>query len=272
MTPQQLESLVLTDKVFHCALDDTIDILEEINKKADTLKSIFEVEVLALLKQFHDQYGATFSLYLFYELLDGFCLTQMTDKFKDEWQANSDWLKLSFHSRTRLPINVDYRVDYYLYFDKDYETAKKDFMDIKREILRFAGEEVWDNYPRTHFWSGNKETVKAWRDCGVGGLFFSYPGYPAMYFNDEELKQMWEKDFWYDRELDMLYIATNLKAPCMTVADVEKDLSMVNDRKIAEIFADDYNVVELKEQMETAIKWAVQNGYKPVFYESIFDN
>ena len=258
----------LTEKIYHCGLDDTIIVLEEINQKADQLDSIFDVEQLAIIKQFHQQYGAKFTLYLFYELLDGFNLSQMTDKFAAEWKANSDWLKLSFHAKTRKPSIVDY----YLYFDSDYKTALEDFKMIKKEILRFAGQECWDNYPRTHFGSGNKETVRAWQDCGIGGLFYAPRGLPSMYFDDEKLKEIWEKDFWYDSDVDMLYITTNIMLPCHTVDEVKEDLVAAKDRKILEIFADDYNIVELKEHMETAISWASQNGYKPAFHEEVFDN
>jgi hypothetical protein len=259
---------MLKDRVYHCALDDTIDVLEEINQKAGDLDSIFEVEVMALLKWFHEQYGAKFSLYLFYEKLGGFDLTQMTDKFADQWQANSDWLKMSFHSRTKKPGVVDY----YLYDKSDYETAKKDFVDIKKEILRFAGPQCWDNYPRTHFWSGTKDAVRAWRDCGVDGLFYSYPGYSALYFEKAQLEELWQKDFWYDPEMEMLFITTNVKLPCLSVDEVKQDLAGLKDRKILEIFADDYNLVELKEHMETAISWAAKNGFSPAFYEDVFDH
>ena len=258
----------LTEKVYHCGLDDTIVVLEEINQKADQLDSIFDVEVLGIIRQFHQQYGAKFTLYVFYELLDGFNLSQMTDRFADEWQANSDWLKLSFHAKTRKPSLVDY----YLYFDSDYETAFEDFQMIKKEILRFAGPQCWDNYPRTHFASGNRETVRAWRDCGVGGLFYGTHEDEAMYFDIEKIKELREKDCWYDSSADMLYITTNIKLPCHTVDEVKVDLAAAKDRNILEIFADDYNIVELKEHMETAISWASQNGYRPVFHEEVFDN
>ena len=264
----QFENLTLAQGVFHCALDDTIDVLEEINQKAQTLNSIFDVGVLALLKEFHDHYGATFSLYLFYEKTDGFNLSQMTDKFAQEWRRNSHWLRLSFHARTRKPEVVDY----YLYDHADYQTAKEDFEIIKHEILRFAGPQSWDNYPRTHFWSGTKQAVQAWRDCGVSGLFYSYPGYPAMYFDEPTLKQLWRKDFHYDCDIDMLFITTNVKLPCMTIAKVEQNLTRLTNRKIIEIFADDYNIIELKERMETALRWATENGFKPVFYDDIFDD
>ena len=91
-TSESIEMLVSDDRVYHCALDDTINVLEEINQKADDLRSIFDVEVMAILKQFHEQYGTKFSLYLFYEKLAGFNLSQMTDKFAGQWQENRHFI------------------------------------------------------------------------------------------------------------------------------------------------------------------------------------
>lgn len=258
---------MVMDKVYHCALDDTIDVLEELTRKATVVKSLFDVEVMDLLRTFHNRYGAKFSLYLFYEKLGTFNLSQVTDRFRREWEDNRDWLRLSFHARTKKPGVVDY----YLYTQAGYEQAREDFTLIKDEILRFAGPASWEDYPRTHFWSGTKHAVRAWRDCGVKGLFYSYPGYSAMYFSEAQLKELWRKDFWYDPELQMLYIATNVKLPCLTIPDVEKDLAGLMDRRIIEIFADDYNVLELKDHMETAIAWAVRNNYRSAFYEDVFD-
>ena len=256
---------LLKEKVYHCALDDTIDVLEEINKKAGDLQSIFDVEVMGILKKFHEEYGTKFSLYLFYEKKGGFNLSLMTDKFRAEWQKNSNWLKLSFHARIKKGISPDF-----YYRDADYQTARDDFILIKNEILRFAGPGSWDNYPRTHYWAGSREAVKAWRDCGIKGLYYSCPGYPALYFSEAELKNLWEKDFWYDPEMKLFFITTNVKLPCSTVAEIEKVLAGLDNRRIVEIFCDDYNLLELRAHMDKAIGWASAHGYRPVFYEEVF--
>jgi len=266
MKPERSFPQMSMDRVYHCGLDDTIDLLEEITRKSNSLRSIFDVEVLAVLRQFHEEYGAKFSLYLFYEKLGGFNLSEMTDKFRSEWQRNSDWLRLSFHARTKKPGVVDY----YLYDEADYQTAYADFQLIKAEILRFAGPEAWDNYPRTHFWSGTKDAVRAWKDCGIEGLFLSCPEFPMLYFNQSRLEKLWNCDYWYDDEMGMLYITTNVKLPYMTVDEVIRHLGGLEDRKIIEVFCDDYNLLELQEQMKTSIAWAVERQYQPVFYDEVF--
>ncbi len=258
---------LIVPKMFHAALDDTIEVLEEIHEKRDRIDSIFEVEVMRMLQDYHRRYGAVFTLYLFYEMGD-FNLSMMTDRFREEWIANSDWLRLSFHSRTRVPAITDF----YRYTERDYDTAKADFELIKGEILRFAGEPVWDNYPRTHFWSGNQETLRAWQDCGISGTFFSYPGYSAYDLSQEYLEKLWGKDYWIDPDLSLLLITTNVKLPCLSVADVAERLQALHQRdaRILEIFADDYNLVELAEHMESALAFAVEHDYQGMFYDQAF--
>lgn len=256
---------LLKEKVYHCALDDTIDVLEEISKKADDLQSIFDVEVMGVVKKFHEEYDTKFSLYLFYEKKGGFNLSLMPDKFRKEWEENSDWLKLSFHARTKKGISPDF-----YYREADYQTAQQDFQLIKNEILRFAGVKSWDNYPRTHYWSGSEEAVKAWRDCGVQGLFYSYPEYPALYFSEAKLKELWKKDFWYDPEMGLFFITTNVKLPCEPWPEVEKVLAGLEKRMIIDIFCDDYNLLELQEYLEKTIIWSLAHGYRSVFYEEVF--
>lgn len=60
-------------------------------------------------KEAHDKYGANVQLNIHWEFDETtedftdntrqyFNLSMMTDKFKDEFIANSDWLRLSFHA------------------------------------------------------------------------------------------------------------------------------------------------------------------------------
>jgi len=257
-------------KAYHCALDDTIDILEKITEKENNIDSIFEIEEFSLLKDLYSKYGTKFSLYLFYEkdpcLYNGFNLSQMTDKFKEEWRENANWLRMSFHARTK-------RLPDFPYGKADYETAKKDLEDVKSEIFRFAGSEVWENFTRTHYWSGSRAAVKAWRDCGIKGLFYQggvLPEYRSLYFTESQLKRLWNKDFWYDAELGMLYITTNVMLPGKTIEEVKERLKELEERRIIEAWCDDYNVLELKEHLEEVIRWCTQHNYQPAFYEEVF--
>ncbi|MCD6521939.1 hypothetical protein J7K56_04150 [Candidatus Calescamantes bacterium] len=252
---------MIKEKAYHCGLDDTIDIMQEIAIKKNKIKSIFEIEVLKVLKEFNKKYGTKFTLYLFYEK-ENFKLSDMPDDFKPEWEENSDWLRLSFHARTKKIPDAPYK-------NASYEVAKQDFWLVKNEILRFAGESVWDNYPRTHYWTGSLEAVKAWRDCGIDGLFYSYPGYPALFFDEERLKKLWNEDFYYDKNLGLIFLPTNINL-IRSKEEISKRLKKLRNNRIIEAFCDDYNLLELKENMEMVIKWCIENKYEPAFYEEVF--
>jgi hypothetical protein len=238
------------------------------------ISSIFEIKELSLLKGWNIKYGTKFSLYLFYEK-KGFNLRFMTHKFRREWRENADWLRMSFHARTKRFPYPDFP---YGEIDQqtDYETAKKDLQDVRREVFRFAGTDVWESITRTHYWSGSRESVKAWRDNGIKGLFISaspqihLPPLKTTYFSKSQLENLWSKDYWYDHEFNMLYIATNVMLPGKSVLDVKNRLESLTERRIIEAWCDDYNVVELKEHIAEVIKWCSKHKYEPAFYEDVF--
>jgi len=134
--------------------------MEEITEKASKIKPIFEIEALSLLRNWHKKYGAKFSLYFFYEN-KGFNLRFMTHDFREEWEENSDWFRMSFHARTKRYAYIDNPYGE-INHTTDYYTAKKDLEELRREVFRFAGSDVWENITRTHYWTGFRQTVKAW--------------------------------------------------------------------------------------------------------------
>ena len=99
-------------KHYRLSSDDNIRFLMELN--AGDYRSIFDHPYLAVYKKAHDRYGAQVHLNLFYafdETARGcfskphpyFDLSMMTDRYKEEFRANADWLKLAFHSRSEFP-------------------------------------------------------------------------------------------------------------------------------------------------------------------------
>ena len=78
---------------------------QNLTENKDKYESMFEDPYLGLLKSIHDKHGSKFHLNIYYETPrhGGFNLSQMTDKYKDEFKANSDWLRLSFHANADKP-------------------------------------------------------------------------------------------------------------------------------------------------------------------------
>ena len=143
-------------------IDDVIWTLRELtNQKPD---SMFDIPFLKMLKTAHDKYGMKVQLNLFYRTdffygEDEFCLKDVTDKYKSEWEANSDWLRLGFHSKQEFPD--------YPYVNADYNLVKSNFEEIKNEVYRFAGPKTFAANVTTHWLPMSREGCAALHDCGV---------------------------------------------------------------------------------------------------------
>ena len=221
---------------YRISSDDNILFLADITKNADRYESIFENPYLAVYKKAHDLYGAKVHLNLFYAFdrtaaalfsdeRPDFDLSMMTDKFKAEWEENSDWLKLSFHSRTEFP-DAPYR-------HARPETVVADYLDVRREVLRFAGEKSFSEAVTTvHFGAANREGVAALRDLGhkalTGYFEVAESGRPLVaYYADVPLAlHVGERDFWRDTEMGMTFgridRVTNIGTLSEVMADMEK--------------------------------------------------
>lgn len=86
----------------------------------------------------------------------------MTDRYKDEFIANSDWFHLAFHARSEFPDNP--------YVQAETKQFKKEYADIIREIRRFAGEEVIEKATTNHWGSSSADIVRAEKALGIDAL------------------------------------------------------------------------------------------------------
>ena len=199
-------------KHYRLSSDDNIRFLMELN--AGDYRSIFDHPYLAVYKKAHDLYGAQVHLNLFYafdETARGcfsnphpyFDLSMMTDRYKEEFRANADWLKLAFHSRSEFP-DAPYR-------DASPETITRDCIAVCREIVRFAGAECISDSTTVHFGEANIPCVRALRALGfrsLTGYFVLRPnGRPSVsYYAPVDLvKHVGARDFWVDTEEDMIF-------------------------------------------------------------------
>lgn len=198
---------------FRLSSDDNILFLADITAHADTYTSIFDNPYLALYKKAHERYGAKVHLNLFYEYIPTgtfsdpgrayFNLSMMTDRFREEFTANSGWLKLAFHARSEFP-------------DRPYQhasagTITEDCARVCREIIRFAGPACISNTTTVHWGEANRECVRALRSLGFRTLTGYFDrmtdGTPlvAYYTDGALLDHIYGRDFWMDTEEDMLF-------------------------------------------------------------------
>lgn len=197
---------------FRLSSDDNIRFLKELNDKP--YNSIFDHPYLAVYKKAHDLYGAKVHLNLFYAFEEEsrekfsknheyFDLSMMTERYKEEFCANADWLKLAFHSRFGYPSKP--------YKDADFDTVKEDCIAVYREIVRFAGKECVSDSTTIHWGEANLDGVRALRSLGFRSLtgYFKLNdrGEPFVsYYAPTELVEHIEtRDFWKDTEEDIIF-------------------------------------------------------------------
>ena len=162
-------------------IDDAIWFLRDLTRKRP--KSMFDDPFLAPMKECHEKYGLKLQINLFYRTdffygMDEFKLTDVTDAYKDEWQANKDWLRLGFHSLQEFPD--------YPWINIGYDDVKKLFAMIHGEIVRFSGDGVFTDALVPHWCPMSREGCIALKDSGIKimecttGARYRYDGDPTV--------------------------------------------------------------------------------------------
>lgn len=277
------------EKGFRISADDNILCLKDIAEHAQEYNSIFNNKYLAIYKEAHEKYGAKAHLNLFYETanLDGFTpdpdyfnLTMMPDKFKEEWEKNSDWLKLSFHSKKENPM--------WPYKNATAEEITFDCEMVHREIIRFAGKKTLADETTIHFGTATQEGVAALRKLGyraIAGYFeLDDKGNPLVsYFYPKDLiAHVGERDFWMDNELDMLCakvdrVLNYSPEPSVNVAAIRKAAENSHRGGFLEFLIHEqyfYNnycsyIPKFREVILECCKFAFENGYTGRFLSDL---
>lgn len=144
-------------------IDDVIWVFRELTNQRPA--SIFDQFFLKSLKETHDKTGLKVQLNVFYRTdyaygHDEFTLSDMTDAYKAEFEANADWLKIAFHAKQEFPD--------YPSINADYQDIRDLFLLMEKEVIRFAGEKTWAKRALcTHWLPLSKDACKALHDCGV---------------------------------------------------------------------------------------------------------
>ena len=249
-------------KKFCFTVDDNIRFLQELTQ--GDYDSLFSHPYTALLKRLHEKYGVKIQLNLFYEN-DSFTLAQTTDKFRQEWQANADWLKLSFHSRLENSRPYEY---------SDYDEVYKDCCAVHEQILRFAGESTLAKTTTIHCCQTTKEETRALSDCGVWGLLGLY-GEKDYSCTEEQAQKARVGEIVYGDNMAFARIDVILNK-FEPQENLEK-LERIKDRKYVKImiheqyFYPDYPCYQphFAKKLEQAFSFLQTNGFVSCFFEEI---
>lgn len=256
---------------YRLSVDDNIWFLRELHK--DNPASLFDNSYLAFLKNVHETYGTKIHLNLFYQT-EGFTLSELSDQYKAEWEANAQWLRLSFHALGEFPDKP--------YINAGYDKVKEDCALVDEQIKRFAGKASMGPFTTIHWGEATKDGCRAVRDSGYGGLlgYFNVdddePGV-SYYFDVPQRRHIKKRFVWKDNETDMVFVRTSIVidrtkqeaiVPHLDAYKNNNTLPPYLDLLVHEqyYYPDYFNYQpDYGEKIMTAVQWAVDNGYEPAF-------
>lgn len=254
-------------KNFIFTVDDNIRFLRELTE--GDYASIFEHPYLALYKRLHDRYGLKVQLNLFYET-DDFDLSEMTCRYRSEWRENSDWLRMSFHSRRENVRPYELSEHSEVYLDKLFTECA---------IVSFACEESLAKTTTIHYClltSAGVDAVTESGTCGLLGLYgtdesprTSYQTSPADAERIRSGETIYDGGIAY-AGIDVilnLYETEEILSRLAALADRDTVKVMIHEQ----YFYPDYKRYQpnFEQKLDATFDMLTKNGYKSVFFEDI---
>ncbi len=253
------------DKHFCFTVDDNIRVFKELTEREYT--SVFDHPYLAAYRRLHEKHGLCVQLNLFYEC-EGFTLASMTDRYRDEFEKNADWLKMSFHSRLE---NVR------PYEHSGYEEVYADCKAVEDEILRFAGKKTLAKTTTIHFCLLTAGGIRAMEKRGTQGLL-------GLYGNDQKPRLSYQTG-----EEDVIRIRAGKTVTDGKIAYAGIDivlnlysreenlalLSQLYGRSLIKVMIHEqyfypdypYYQADFEEKLDAVFAALVRKGYKGTFFE-----
>ena len=116
------------DRMYNFFIDDNIFFFTDIVKHS--FKSVFDNFYLAGLKRMHEKYGVKFTLNSFYHNFHEpeFDLSLVDERYRGEFEKNSDWLRFAFHGDSEYPeypYSEAYPEKYPEHYEKWYDSMKR---------------------------------------------------------------------------------------------------------------------------------------------------
>ncbi|MBL7189197.1 MAG: hypothetical protein ISS70_22955 [Phycisphaerae bacterium] len=262
---------------YRFSIDDNSFFLRDIPRKNYT--SLFGCFYLQGLRELHSKYGTRFVLNIYYATEDGFELPRFPDRYKSEWQDNSDWLKLAFHAYANEPARP-----------YQYASASKLIADLKKvaeQIVRFAGEQTYSPPTVIHWGMVQPEALKPLFENGVRALsgYFRRLGgdWDVNYLLDDARSEYLSRhDALMDFDSGIVFSKVDIVCNSIEVERIVPTLEPLttdpNQAEIMDIFTHEqyfwpfYSnyLADHFQRLDTAIRYVTERGYKPVFFHEGF--
>lgn len=264
-------------KKYRFTVDDFIIAFEDIHINQEKYTSIFQNPYLKIFYDAHCLYNSKVHINTFYQNIDNtFNLSMMTDKFKNEFTANADWLSITFHAISEFPDKP--------YENAGYEKVLSDCILVTNEIRRFAGDAVLRNTTTLHWGTANIYGTRALRVLGFKALngFFNYnennQPYVSYYLTSKQLDLMGNRTFYVDVDEDIIFarLPVVLNAPDLTADKVAPYLDTLSSHPHKgdfiqmviheQYFYPEYPAYEsdYRERIMNMAKWMKNHDYKCV--------
>ncbi len=258
---------------YNFAIDDNIFFLRDVARKQ--YASLFDCFYLKLLRDWHKKYGACFTLNLYFASEDGFQLPDFPDRYRGEWKDNAEWLKLAFHAYADKPDRP--------YQDAPASKLLADYDLVAEQIRRFAGSETFAPPTNLHWSMARPDALKALATRGVrvlSGYFRPDNGrWDINYQLDDRRSEYLSKhDRLMDFDLGIVFIRDAIvcnSTPVDQVAavldpldrktDHQETINLLTHEQYFWPFYSGY-LPDVPQRVETAIRWATDHGYQPVFF------
>jgi hypothetical protein len=262
---------------YRFSIDDNSFFLRDIAQKK--YASLFDCFYLKGLRDLHEKYGARFVLNIYYTTGDDFKLPQFSDRYKNDWEDNADWLKLAFHAYANEPARP------YQYASPAQLVADLD--KVAEQIIRFAGEKTYSPPTVIHWGMVQPTALKPLYDRGVrvlSGYFRKMNGiWDVNYLVDDARSEYLSRhDALMDFSSGIVFSKVDIVCNSTPVERVVPTLEpLAEDPNQAEVmdlftheqyfwpFYSNYLPDHFK-RLDVAIRWVAEHGYKPVFYHEGF--
>lgn len=254
-------------KTFCFTVDDNIRFLKEITD--NNYKSIFEHPYLAMYQRLHKEFSLKVQLNLFYRMED-FDLSLMSDAYYSEWKENSDWLKLSFHSKLE---NVK------PYEFSEYRELYDDCKVVNDQIVRFASSSALAKTTTIHYCLTTGDGVRALYDNDIKGLLGLYGNEtaPDSSYSIEEKYAAQIRNGQMVCQNGIVFAPIDIVMNVYSKDDILRLLSELSHRNHIWImiheqyFYEDYTAYQsdFEEKIREAFSCLSKYGYKSCFFEDL---
>jgi len=256
-------------------LDDNIWCLKDLAENASQYSSIFDNPYFALYKKAHASTGVNVHMNIYYQC-DGFNLSMMPDKYKNEFKANASWLRLAFHAKQNDPDRI--------YRDVSYDELFADYGMVTEQIRRFAGQDYIAPTAVLHWAECPVEGVRALRARGIRCLM-ALPEAPgnipttSYHLDLGQTLNLQKREFWKDNVEDMVFGRINIilnKGACENILPaLEEEKSDPHRSGTMELLIHEqyfyphyrHYLPDYEKRVLSAVQWAADNGYEPKWLE-----